>query len=199
MGNVNTLHPNAELVTNNNQTKMEKKDLPIMNSADVNSVLQNDRIVTNCKETNIEKEETKTNMCENDLATKTSRVPLDVSIEDHLSSAQLPDQLDQDDDDFNNKLKVFNNYRTFGAMYFSKNNLKKAEWAFKNGIKQATSCEALSKHQLRCYLTAEVEFRLSRARCLHSMGNKKEAEEECEQVLKIEHNSDAEELLRSLS
>ena len=89
---------------------------------------------------------------------------MDVSIEDHLNSAQLPDKLDQDDDDFNNKLKVFNNYRTFGAMYFSKNNLKKAEWAFKNGIKQATSCEALSKHQLRCYLTAEVEFRLSRAR-----------------------------------
>ena len=31
------------------------------------------------------------------------------------------------------------------------------------------------------------------------MGNKKEAEEECEQVLKIEHNPDAEELLKSLS
>ena len=37
-------------------------------------------------------------------------------------------------------LKVFTNYRNFGAMYQSKNNFKKAEWAFKNGIKQAVSC-----------------------------------------------------------
>ena len=36
--------------------------------------------------------------------------------------------------------KVFTNYRNFGAMYQSKNNFKKAEWAFKNGIKQAVSC-----------------------------------------------------------
>ena len=36
-------------------------------------------------------------------------------------------------------LKVFTNYRNFGAMYQSKNNFKKAEWAFKNGIKQAVS------------------------------------------------------------
>ena len=48
--------------------------------------------------------------------------------------------------------------------YYSRNNFKKAEWAFKNGIKQSTSCEAQSKEQLRTNLQAEIEFRLSRAR-----------------------------------
>jgi len=62
-----------------------------------------------------------------------------VSLEERLATCGLPEAVD--DADFDNKLKVFTNYRNFGAMYQSKNNFKKAEWAFKNGIKQAVGCE----------------------------------------------------------
>ena len=86
-----------------------------------------------------------------------------ISLEEQLNNCQLPDTID--DSNFQNKLKVFNNYRNFGAMYCSKNNFKKAEWAFKNGIKQAVGGEQpRSKEQLRAVVGAEVEFRLNRAR-----------------------------------
>ena len=58
-----------------------------------------------------------------------------LSLAEQLASCGLPEAVD--DPEFQNKLKVFSNYRSFGAMYCSKNNFKKAEWAFKNGIKQA--------------------------------------------------------------
>ena len=85
-----------------------------------------------------------------------------IVIDDLIQKSNLPDSVE--DAEFQNKLKVFNNYRTFGTMYFSKGNMKKAEWAFKNGIKQSTCSEAASKEQLRSFYLAEVEFRLCRAR-----------------------------------
>ena len=85
-----------------------------------------------------------------------------LTIGDHVQGSNLPDQID--DAQFEDRLKVFNNYRNFGGMYFAKKNYKKAEWAFKNGIKQTESGEARSREQLRLTLMAEVEFRLSRAR-----------------------------------
>ena len=45
-------------------------------------------------------------------------------------------------------------------MYSAKKNVKKAEWAFKNGIKQT----ARSKEQQRSILATVIEFRLDRAR-----------------------------------
>ena len=85
-----------------------------------------------------------------------------LTIGDHVQGSNLPDQID--DAQFEDRLKVFNNYRNFGGMYFAKKNYKKAEWAFKNGIKQTESGDARSREQLRLTLMAEVEFRLSRAR-----------------------------------
>merc|ERR1712108_111501 len=76
-----------------------------------------------------------------------SSLPIDpkstlVSLEERLATCGLPEAVE--DAEFDNKLKVFTNYRNFGAMYQSKNNFKKAEWAFKNGIKQAGPHEAWS-------------------------------------------------------
>ena len=137
-----------------------------------------------------------------------------LSIDDHVKTVDLPDQID--DTEFNDKLKVFNNYRNFGAMYFAKNNFKKAEWAFKNGIKQSTSGKAKSKDQLRKFLGTEVEFRLSRARyvvccccccvgivvissrCCQSLLLPQEAVKECKAILKIESNQEALDLLKIL-
>merc|ERR1719348_2041554 len=128
---------------------------------------------------------------------KDDQETLNLSIDDTIKLSTLPETVI--DEDYSNKLKVFNNYRTFGAMYFAKNNFKKAEWAFKNGIKQALSSSPKSKEQLRSSLMAEVEFRLLRARCLKSLGDSKEAVEECKNVLKIETNCEAKNLLQSLS
>ena len=140
-----------------------------------------------------------------------------MSIDDHVKTVNLPDHID--DIEFNDKLKVFNNYRNFGAMYFAKNNFKKAEWAFKNGIKQSTSGTAKSKDQLRQFLGAEVEFRLCRARsvvvvvvvvvsacvspqsyfrCCQSLLLPQEAVKECQAILKIESNKEAFDLLKTL-
>ena len=49
-------------------------------------------------------------------------------------------------------------------MYSAKKNFKKAEWAFKNGIKQTAGQPARSQEQLRSILATEIEFRLDRAR-----------------------------------
>jgi len=119
-----------------------------------------------------------------------------LTIGDHVQGSNLPDQID--DAQFEDRLKVFNNYRNFGGMYFAKKNYKKAEWAFKNGIKQTESGEARSREQLRLTLMAEVEFRLSRARCLKSLGLNKDAEAECRAVLKIESNQEASDILKTL-
>jgi hypothetical protein len=55
-----------------------------------------------------------------------------------------------EDPEFANRLKAFNNYRNFGAMYSAaKKNFNKAEWAFKNGIKQTGGQPARSQEQLR--------------------------------------------------
>ena len=40
----------------------------------------------------------------------------------------------------------------------------KAEWAFRNGVKQAAGSVARSREQLRAFTAAEIEFRLARAR-----------------------------------
>jgi len=122
-----------------------------------------------------------------------------VSLEERLATCGLPEAVD--DADFDNKLKVFTNYRNFGAMYQSKNNFKKAEWAFKNGIKQAVGCETLrSKEQLRAVIGAELEFRLQRAKALMRLGQQSEAKVECSTVLIIDSsNTEAPSLLSSLS
>merc|ERR1712032_51135 len=122
-----------------------------------------------------------------------------VSLEERLATCGLPEAVD--DADFDNKLKVFTNYRNFGAMYQSKNNFKKAEWAFKNGIKQAVGCETLrSKEQLRAVIGAELEFRLQRAKSLMRLGQQSEAKVECSTVLIIDSsNTEAPSLLSSLS
>ena len=78
------------------------------------------------------------------------------------TNSNLPEV--NEDVEFANRLKVFNNYRNFGAMYSAKKNFKKAEWAFKNGIKQTAGQPARSKEQLGIILAAEIEFRLDRAR-----------------------------------
>jgi len=122
-----------------------------------------------------------------------------VSLEERLATCGLPEAVD--DADFDNKLKVFTNYRNFGAMYQSKNNFKKAEWAFKNGIKQAVGCETLrSKEQLRTVIGAELEFRLQRAKALMRLGQQSEAKVECSTVLIIDSsNKEAPSILSSLS
>ena len=82
-----------------------------------------------------------------------------------MRASDLPDISPSDEEEeYKNKLKVLNNYRTFGNMYFIKNNHKKAEWAYKNGVKQAAATNIKSKEQLRSFLLAEVEFRFSRAK-----------------------------------
>ena len=87
------------------------------------------------------------------------------NINERVKSSDLPDTSPSDkEEEHMNKMKVLNNYRNFGNMYFLKNNHKKAEWAYKNGIKQAASSEIKSKEQLRSVLMAEVEFRFSRAK-----------------------------------
>ena len=48
-----------------------------------------------------------------------------LSIDDLVKNSLLPDLIE--DADFNDKLKVFNNYRNFGAMYLAKKNFKKVE------------------------------------------------------------------------
>lgn len=106
------------------------------------------------------------------------------SVDDLIQNSKLPECVE--DADFANRIKVFNNYRNFGSMYSAKNNFKKAEWAFKNGIKQTTCQPARSKEQLRSMLAAEIEFRLDRARCLVSMGMEGAAREECQAVLRID-------------
>merc|ERR1712130_439630 len=118
-----------------------------------------------------------------------------VSLEERLATCGLPEAVE--DAEFDNKLKVFTNYRNFGAMYQSKNNFKKAEWAFKNGIKQAVGCEALrSKEQLRAVIAAELEFRLERAKALMRLGQQSEAKVECSTVLIIDSsNTEAPSLL----
>merc|ERR1719422_1309210 len=67
------------------------------------------------------------------------------NVEELLLNSELPDMID--DPEFENRLKVFHNYRNFGAMYTAKKNFKKAEWAFKNGIKQTAGKPARSKEQ----------------------------------------------------
>merc|ERR1711974_453371 len=133
-----------------------------------------------------------------------SNLPIDpkstlVSLEERLATCGLPEAVE--DAEFDNKLKVFTNYRNFGAMYQSKNNFKKAEWAFKNGIKQAVGCEALrSKEQLRAVIAAELEFRLERAKALMRLGQQSEAKVECSTVLIIDSsNTEAPSLLSSIS
>ena len=84
------------------------------------------------------------------------------NVEELLLNSELPDIID--DPEFENRLKVFHNYKNFGAMYTAKKNFKKAEWAFKNGIKQTAGKPARSKEQLRRIIMAEIEFRLARAR-----------------------------------
>jgi len=122
-----------------------------------------------------------------------------VSLEERLATCGLPEAVE--DAEFDNKLKVFTNYRNFGAMYQSKNNFKKAEWAFKNGIKQAVGCESLrSKEQLRAVIGAELEFRLQRAKALVRLGQQSEAKVECSTVLIIDSsNTEAPSLLSSLT
>jgi len=111
-----------------------------------------------------------------------------------IMNSCLPESID--DAEYMNKLKVLNNYRNFGAMYSAKNNFKKAEWAFKNGIKQTTGQEPKSKEQLRSFMTAEIEFRISRARCLVALGMADQAKEECRTVLTLDNqNMAAQELL----
>ena len=83
-------------------------------------------------------------------------------MDDLIQNSDLPEVIE--DPEFSNRLKVFHNYRNFGAMYSAKKNFKKAEWAFKNGIKQTAGQPARSKEQLRSILVTEVEFRLDRAR-----------------------------------
>ena len=91
------------------------------------------------------------------------------NIKEKVNKSNLPDTSPSDkEEEHTNKLKVLNNYRNFGNMYFLKNNHKKAEWAYKNGIKQAASSEIKSKEQLRSVLMAEVEFRFSRAKYEHT-------------------------------
>merc|ERR1711974_452221 len=133
-----------------------------------------------------------------------SNLPIDpkstlVSLEERLATCGLPEAVE--DAEFDNKLKVFTNYRNFGAMYQSKNNFKKAEWAFKNGIKQAVGCEALrSKEQLRAVIGAELEFRLERVKALMRLGQQSEAKVECSTVLIIDSsNTEAPSLLSSIS
>merc|ERR1711974_591000 len=133
-----------------------------------------------------------------------SSLPIDpkstlVSLEERLATCGLPEAVE--DAEFDNKLKVFTNYRNFGAMYQSKNNFKKAEWAFKNGIKQAVGGEALrSKEQLRAVIGAELEFRLERAKALMRLGQQSEAKVECSTVLIIDSsNTEAPSLLSSIS
>jgi len=121
------------------------------------------------------------------------------NIKEKVNSSNLPDTSPSDkEEEHTNKLKVLNNYRNFGNMYFLKNNHKKAEWAYKNGIKQAASSEIKSKEQLRSVLMAEVEFRFSRAKCLFEMGSFREARNECDLALKIDKNEDVIEFLKKM-
>eukprot|EP00092_Neocalanus_flemingeri_P005380 GFUD01005797.1.p1 GENE.GFUD01005797.1~~GFUD01005797.1.p1 ORF type:complete len:1109 (+),score=391.68 GFUD01005797.1:341-3667(+) len=118
------------------------------------------------------------------------------SVDDIIQNSDLPEFIE--DPEFINRIKVFNNYRNFGAMYSAKKNFRKAEWAFKNGIKQTAGQPARSKDQLRSILTAEIEFRLNRARSLAAMGMEGDAREECQAVLMIDSNNTvAAEMIRS--
>ena len=69
-----------------------------------------------------------------------------------IVTSNLPDEVE--DPEFNSRIQVFNNYKQFGAMYASKTNWKKAEWAYATGIKQVTDIEkpAKSKQQLQIVL-----------------------------------------------
>eukprot|EP00092_Neocalanus_flemingeri_P011256 GFUD01012130.1.p1 GENE.GFUD01012130.1~~GFUD01012130.1.p1 ORF type:complete len:449 (+),score=148.60 GFUD01012130.1:65-1411(+) len=117
-------------------------------------------------------------------------------VDDIIQNSDLPEFIE--DPEFINRIKVFNNYRNFGAMYSAKKNFRKAEWAFKNGIKQTAGQPARSKDQLRSILTAEIEFRLNRARSLAAMGMEGDAREECQAVLMIDSNNTvAAEMIRS--
>lgn len=122
---------------------------------------------------------------EDELDIKEDKVQ--TSVEEIIKASNLPNCVE--DPNFLNRTKVFNNYRNFGAMYSSKNNFKKAEWAFKNGIKQTIGKPACSKEQLRIILETEMEFRLNRARCLIAMGMEGEAKEECMEVIRIDTNN----------
>ena len=124
-----------------------------------------DAAATNASETKVQSNIMK----ESDLNLSTSTANQEKislgNIEDAIKSSDLPDTAPSDEEEeYSNKMKVLNNYRNFGNMYFLKNNLKKAEWAYKNGIKQATLNEIKSKMQLRSVLLAEAEFRYSRAK-----------------------------------
>jgi len=109
------------------------------------------------------------------------------NVEELLLNSDLPEVVE--DPEFENRLKVFHNYRNFGAMYTAKKNFKKAEWAFKNGIKQTAGKPARSKEQLRRIIMAEIEFRLARARSLLAMGMQVEAREEGQAVLSMENTN----------
>ena len=81
-----------------------------------------------------------------------------------MLSSNLPEIVE--DPEFPDRVKVFTNYRQFGAMYSMKNNWKKAEWAYATGLKQLTDNNkpAKSKDQLKTIVASEMEFRLQRAR-----------------------------------
>ena len=111
--------------------------------------LHNDEHVSNVKSKNTEERENSSEQAQ----------PI---MDDLIQNSDLPEVIE--DPEFSNRLKVFHNYRNFGAMYSAKKNFKKAEWAFKNGIKQTAGQPARSKEQLRSILVTEVEFRLDRAR-----------------------------------
>jgi len=120
------------------------------------------------------------------------------SLDSVVATSDLPETVD--DPDFENKIKVFSNYRNFGGMYNSKANYRKAEWAFKNAIKQATSHKPCSREQLRTILEVEIEFRINRARCLFQMGQLHEAREECQSVLSLDsHNQDVTDIIQSIN
>ena len=147
-----TVEENIQLSNSTTEEPIQKSEISAKKSIET-SDLQEDILDTKLQQNGPK--------CENNNSfDEDSKVK--ITIEEKIQLSPLPDHIN--DSEFTNKLKVYNNYRTFGAMYYSRNNFKKAEWAFKNGIKQSTSCEAQSKEQLRTNLQAEIEFRLSRAR-----------------------------------
>jgi len=116
-----------------------------------------------------------------------------------LMMSSLPDEVE--DLEFPSRVQVFTNYKQFGAMYASKNNWKKAEWAYSTGIKQVTDLEkpAKSKNQMKIVLETEVEFRIQRASALQALGRVSEAVNECKTVLSIDQeNQEAGKLMRGL-